>query len=268
MFHFRRRVALGVNVADFFQLECPFQGEWKQVMSAQVKHVTGAGEPVRDTLHYAATFQRLTNQVGQGTQLANKPFSLGTREVPQPAQVQGEHGQDHHLSGECLGAGNADLGARVEVDAAVRLARDGRPHHVANREGGVALSFRFPNRGQGVSGLPGLGQGEYDRVLIDGRVAVAEFAGVFDLHGQAGKFLEKVLTDQGRVVTGSARRHDHPVDLSEPFRAEVQAAKVGSGVAIIEPAAHGVGQCVGLFEDFFQHEMAIVARVCLRPVGP
>ena len=39
---------------------------------------------------------------------------------------EGEHGEAEDLGGVGLGRGHADLGPRVDVHAAVRLARDGR----------------------------------------------------------------------------------------------------------------------------------------------
>ena len=49
----------------------------------------------------------------------------GLGHVSPSAEVAGQHAEHGDLSGECFGAGDADLGADVEVDAGVGLAGDG-----------------------------------------------------------------------------------------------------------------------------------------------
>ena len=63
------------------------------------------------------------------------------RQVPHPAEVQGQHGQDGDLIGERLGAGDADFRAGVQVDAAVGLAGDAAADDVAQRQRRMALAL-------------------------------------------------------------------------------------------------------------------------------
>ena len=126
--------------------------------------------------------------------------------MPHAAQVKGQQGQDGHLCGERLGAGDADFRAGVQINAAVGLAGDAAADHIAQGERRMALAFRFAQGGQRVGRLAGLRDGQDDGVAVDGRVAIAELAGVFDLDRDAGQFLEQVLADQGRHDSWCRRR--------------------------------------------------------------
>src|SRR3712207_7698353 len=68
--------------------------------------------------------------------------------------------------------------------------------------------------GQGVGRLPRLGQGDHDGVAVDGRVAVAELAGVLHLHRDAGELLQQVLPHQGRVDRKSTRLNSSHANIS------------------------------------------------------
>ena len=126
--------------------------------------------------------------------------------MPHAAEVQGQHGQHGHLVGERLGAGDADLGAGVEVDAAVGLAGDAAADDVAQRQRRMPLALRFAQGGQRVGRLARLRDGQDDGVAVDRRIAIAELRGVFDLDRNAGELLEQVFADQGRVIAGAAGR--------------------------------------------------------------
>ena len=131
--------------------------------------------------------------------------------------------------------------------------------HRAKRR--VALALRLAQGGQGVGRLARLREGDDDGVAVDGRIAIAELAGVLDLDGNAGELLEQILADQGRVIAGAARRQDDALDLAQLLRVEVQAAEVGAAFVIVEPAAQGVLQRLGLLVDLLEHEVLEVAHI-------
>ena len=60
--------------------------------------------------------------------------AVGERQVAEPAEVQGQQGQHGDLRRERLGAGDADLGAGVQVDPAVGLAGDRAADGVDDRQ--------------------------------------------------------------------------------------------------------------------------------------
>ena len=82
----------------------------------------------------------------------------------------------------------------------------------------MSHALGFAERRERVGGLAGLRDGQRHGVAVDRRVAIAEFAGVFDFHRQTGQFLEEVFADQARVITGAAGGHDDAIDLAELLR--------------------------------------------------
>jgi hypothetical protein len=58
--------------------------------------------------------------------------------------------------------------------------------------------------GKGVRGLAGLGDEQAKGVAIGDGIAIAVFARVIDIDGQAGQALDHVFAGQGGVPTGAA----------------------------------------------------------------
>ena len=104
----------------------------------------------------------------------------------------------------------------------------------------MTFAFDFAQRGQRVGGFAALRDGEQQRVAIDRRIAVAEFAGVFDFDRDAGEFFDQVFADHGGVPTGAAGSENQAVHLTQLLRRKIEAAEYGRGLVAIEPAAHGV----------------------------
>src|SRR6516162_4503851 len=116
--------------------------------------------------------------------------------MPRAAEMDRKQGQHGDLGGEGLGAGDADLRSGVKVDAAVHGSGDGAADDVADAERALSLAFRFAQGGQRVRSFARLSDADDDRVLLHGRIAIAELRGVFDLDGDAGKLLEWMLADE------------------------------------------------------------------------
>ena len=147
--------------------------------------------------------------------LARDRLELARRARCRPRATARAGGRAHSVSSastvtwrrERLGRGDADLGAGVDVDAAVGLARDGRADHVARcraraRPCAAPRASRpacRPSRPTARSRAP--------RVpWLDDRVAVAELGGVLDLDRDARVLLEHVLADQPGVPRRAAGR--------------------------------------------------------------
>ena len=148
----------------------------------------------------------------------------------------------------------------MEIDAAVGLLGDRAADDVADAQGGMPFALHLPQRGQGVGRLAALRDGEKERVVVQRRVAIAEFAGVLDFDGQPGQRLDLVLAHQGGVPTCAAGGHDAASDREELLRREVQAAELRRGGVRVEPAAHGVFDRLGLFKDFLEHVVGEAAQ--------
>ena len=177
------------------------------------------------------------------------------------AEVKRQHRQDRDLIHERLGAGDADLRAGVQIDAAVGFAGDAAADDVAEGQRRMALALRLAHRRQRVGRLAGLRQGDDDGVAVQRRIAVAELAGVLHFHRHSRELLEQIFTHQRGVIAGAARRHDDAIRLTQPLHVEIEAAEMGRAVALFQSAAQGVLERFGLFVNLLEHEMLEAARV-------
>ena len=131
---------------------------------------------------------------------------------PAPREADGQQDRCGHLGGEGLGAGDADLGARMGQDGRVRLTHLRRPGHVADRGRARAQLAREARRGQGVRGLTGLRDRERQGPLHQAGSAIAELARVVEVHRDAREALDEVARDLSGVERGATREDLHPLD--------------------------------------------------------
>ena len=183
------------------------------------------------------------------------------RELSEPAEVKRQEQEHGHLGGKRLGAGDADLGTGVEIDAAVGLACDGAADGVDDRQRGVPAALRLVERTQGIGRLARLAEHEDQRPIVERGIAIAELAGVFDLDGQMGEPLDQVLADQGRVPARAARRQDDPPHAAELPGRQVQTAELSRRLGAAEPAAAGVDDGLGLLANLLDHVMGVAAQL-------
>ena len=119
MFHFGGRVAFGVNVADFFELESTFQGGRKIVQPTEVQEVIEAVILFGDGLNLLVTIESLFHRGRHLSQLVEHSFAGRVREASHSAEVDGEQTQSRDLRRKRLGRGNSDFGAGVQKNSAV-----------------------------------------------------------------------------------------------------------------------------------------------------
>ncbi len=187
------------------------------------------------------------------------PHVLRRDRAPLAAEPQAEEvaGDDHR--GERLGGGDADLGSRVHVEHARRLARQGGADDVRDGEDRAALEPRRLHRAERVGRLARLGDGDHERLGAHDRVAVAELGGQVRLGRQARQALDHRAREHRRVEGRAARdQHDaldraHGVGV-EPHVGEDDAAGLGG-----DAAAEGVGDRARLLVDLLEHEVPIAA---------
>ena len=120
MLQLRRRIGLGVEVADLLELQRAFAARPRSRRAADEEGVLGVLEvPGQLTISALAREDR-RDLVGQRLQRRDQPRAVGDREIAQPAEMDGEQRQRDRGAGEGLGRDDRDLRAGVEVDAAVR----------------------------------------------------------------------------------------------------------------------------------------------------
>ena len=176
------------------------------------------------------------------------------------------------MRGKGLGGGHANLDAGPRYIGQAAFAHHGAGGDIANGQGVChALGLRMAQRGQGVGGLAALGDGHHQGVGVGHRVAVAVFAGHFNVARYFGDALDPVLGHAAAVVAGAAGQDQHRVDSFKHAR------RVGSGrmVCLLVKqlggdglhALQGVGNGARLLEDFFLHVVAVGAELGRAAVG-
>ena len=93
--------------------------------------------------------------------------------------------------------------------------------------------------------------------FVDNGVAVTEFAAQVHLDRDAGQFLDHELAHQASVSGGAAGHDDHLVDGPDVLGGERNVRQNHAALVRRYPAAEGVDDRAGLFEDFLLHEMLI-----------
>jgi hypothetical protein len=99
----------------------------------------------------------------------------------------------------------------------------------------VGCPLRFiPAGRQRVGRLAALRDGEHQRVVVDRRVAIAQFAGVLDLDRHPGQLLDQIFADQAacQLVPQAVRMMRSTA--AQLLRGEVQPAELGRRVVVVE----------------------------------
>jgi hypothetical protein len=232
----------------------------------EVDEVVVASIELGDAAHRLARLERVLDLPRERRQLARDLDAVVARQAAMAAEQQRQQRQHRDLARERLGRGDADLGAGVDVDAAVRLARDRGADDVDDAQRLGATTTRLAHGRQRVDGLARLGDHQHQRALVDDRVAVAELGGVLHLDRDARELLEHVLADQPRVPRRAAAEDDDAAHVAELLRGEVQAAQARQPLAHEQAAAGGVPHRVGLLHDLLQHEVLEAALFDLGQV--
>ncbi len=173
--------------------------------------------------------------------------------MPHPSHQHRQQRHDRDLRRKRLGRRHADLRPGVHVRAAIDLAGDGRADDVDDGEGLVPFAPRFAHRRQRIDGFTRLADGEHERVLLHGGVAVAEFAGVIALGRDAREFLHQVLAHHRRVQGRAAGDVDDAVHRAQFGRRDVQAAETRRRFLVADAAAESVLHGARLLENLLEH---------------
>ena len=143
------------------------------------------------------------------------------------------------------------------VQDRVGLAGDARVDHIADREDPCPFAPPLLEGGNRIGRLPGLGDGDEERVLPDQRVAVAELARQVHLHRHGREGLDHELAHQGGVIGGPARHDPHAPDSVEGPGTQAGPVQVDPVGRAGDPAADRVRDRPGLLEDLLEHEVLV-----------
>src|SRR5712664_115562 len=126
-----RRVPLGVDVGDLLELERALERHGEVDAAAEVQSIAGVRVSLSERPHLWLDRERALHQLWELDQLRDQLTPLLLWQPSLTPEVQPEEQQGDDLRREGFGRCDAHLRARVQVDPAVRLARDCRPDDVA-----------------------------------------------------------------------------------------------------------------------------------------
>ncbi len=123
------------------------------------------------------------------------------------ARGKGEAGKYRKLRGECLGAGDTDLGPCDRFQYSVSRRAPSALGHVDNREHMLPLLAHVFQCSHGIRGLARPAYQDAQPALRQWRFAIAELAGDISIDLHAGDRLEPAATDHSGIK-GTAARAD------------------------------------------------------------
>ena len=265
--HFGGRVAFGVDVADFLELQGAFHGDRVAEVAAEVQEVVCLAECLCDFGDAVRKLERLGDKIREIHDVLDD-FGTGFKaESALTSEQKCNHGEHGHLACECLGASHTDFWAGVQVNATVACTCNRRTHAVTDGERGCALLLRFLQSGKRVCRFTGLADGEHERTRLDNRVSVAEFRSVFDFDRNASQVFNHVFTHHAGVVACAASRNDDAVDVAEFLDVRIETGELGVPFGGEQTTAGRIAEHFGLFENFLEHEMresALRYGVCVK----
>ncbi len=115
-------------------------------------------------------------------------------------------------------------------------------------------------RGQGVGGLAGLGDGDEEGVRRHYMLAVAVLAGYLHMAGHAGEGLDPILGHKPSMVAGAAGDDGDGLSLSQ-HGLGLETEGLREHMLGGETALQGIGDGPRLLEDFLLHEVTVLAAL-------
>ena len=97
------------------------------------------------------------------------------------------------------------------------------------------------------------------RVLVDNRVAIAEFRSDINFYDRAGQFLDVELANETGMVCRTAGNDVDLIEGIEVIRIPLELVH-DDGLAVLRNAlAHRIADCLRLLVDFLKHEVLVAA---------
>ncbi len=260
MLHLASRVAFGMDVADFLQLQRAFKGNRIVDAAPQEQEVGKLVQLVRQFQHLAVRFQRAAHQVGEFGDILHVLLVLlmGER-TAKLAQVERQQVLVYDAGGKGFGGSNADLWPGVHRDVAVGQAHGLATNGVDDAPHGGFFLAGFLYGCQRVYRLARLGDGQHGGVLIQNRVAIPVFAAVIAFHAHARHVFDEEFAHQAAVIAGAAGHGDDLLDAFGVFRRQLHFRDVYFVLLKVDAATNGIGDAARLLVDFLLHEVLVLA---------
>ena len=257
--HLAGGIALGVDVADFLELQGALKGYREHQTATEKQHVARAGVLLGDGADVGFAGEDLLHvdgETSEGTHVVE--HHVVADRAAQACEPQREQMKRNELGHECFGGSDTDLGSGARVQGAGGVGaqpRNGGVDHVADAHNRQPTTLHFFERGESVGGLPRLRDSDDKGALFKDRVAVAKLAGEIDFAGDARQLLDQSAANEAGVPARTARRDQDAFDVFE--RVGVDAIEEDGGVVEGEPAPQRVGDGAGLLKDLLVHEVLV-----------
>ena len=161
MLHFGSRIAFGVDVGNFFELQCTFQCDREVVAPTQIEGIshTGIADFLCDVFNFFFILQYPCNLTGNIFQFLHQLVVIGFGNGASAiAQIQCHEGQQSDLSCKGFSRGNADFGPGMDIRAGISHACDGRAYSINHAVDEGTFIFGHFEGGQGICRFTGLGK--------------------------------------------------------------------------------------------------------------
>ncbi len=147
----------------------------------------------------------------------------------------------------------------MSIDGTGGLARDHGADHVADGEGARTFGFCLTLGGERVRRFTRLRNDHGERVRLDDRVAVAEFAAVIDFDRNARQLFDHELARERGVPAGAAGDNFHLLEGSELGGRDIHLIEEDAAGILANAAERGIADGARLLENLLEHEMLIAA---------
>ena len=260
--HLPCRVALGMNVADFLELQGPLRGDGGAGSPSQEQEVSVMPDPVGQLAVAVSLRQQIADEPGAAGQLVHQAAgSCVVETAAGAAQVYGQQVQDGQGGDEGLGAGNAYFQPSPHIERAVGDAGGLAFLGVADGDQRRALLAGQVHRRHGVGGLARLPDGDHQRARADQRVAVAELRCALGLGRDAGQPLDVMAAHLRRVKAGAAADEHHPLQCADGGGRQRETGQFHTPFGEIGTVSQCGGHGLRLVHNFLEHEVAVAALV-------
>ena len=225
--HLAGGVTLGMDVADFLELQRPLEGNRIVDSPSQEDHVLGVREQMGHLLAAAVVVVHQAAQLlGQRPQTSDQLLHGLRTQNPRPAGAtlgkrNGQSIEGQELTEEGLGGRHTHLNAGADVENLIDHPAQGAFGAVGDPEqagcigriGNTAATLLLHRQGrQGVGGFARLGHTDGEGVRGERRRGVAEFAGIKDAGGDPSQLLKEIGPHQSGVAASATGEHLDALD--------------------------------------------------------
>ncbi len=246
-------VGFGVGVGAFFEFERAFAGNGKVEAAAAKEKAAGVLKMLGKILRGGLPGWQLAGDAGRRlVQLREALGNLvGGERLLGLGGEQAEQDHGEQLGGEAFRRGDGVLGAGKERHGDISFAHHGGGRDVGDGEYRLTGGPGAAQSKEGVRGLARLRDDDHAGGALGRGRAEAVFAGVFDVHREAGDVFEEDLACEARVTAGAAGGNQQLRLGAQPMADGI--GGVAAEAAALDVVLQGAAEGFGLLVDLGEH---------------